>query len=169
MITVMVAGLLACTSGRGTAQVTAPLGDLECGKATLQTSAEGQASPAPRWAEGTAVQFCTQEDGTLHGPQLERYADGSVAVQGEWRKGERAGDWTRWTSQGAFSASVTYVDGRAEGVRREVSDDGLVVELVMAKGVAVDLRTLPADTPMPEWREGVLTEGLAHAAAAPPP
>lgn len=119
-----------------------------------------------RTAEGTVVRRCLGAEGEPHGRHVEVYPSGGVAVIGAWADGSRAGTWNRWTESGAFAGARTWEAGTLES-ERLVSSDGRVIELRYEAGVAVDWRTLPRDTPMPEWSKAALGTGLRHLESNP--
>jgi hypothetical protein len=55
------------------------------------------------------------EDGTINGSFLDRYPDGSLALEGEYEDGERSGEWTSWRPDGTSALEGNYEDGRREG------------------------------------------------------
>ncbi len=112
----------------------------------------------------THVFQCVDAEGRTIGDHLERYPGdpGSVAVEGRWAAGRVDGAWTVWRPDGAFAKRIHYVDGVADGEWLEVTSDGRVTAVHFAHGKVVDLSSLPADTEMPEWNEGVETRGRRY-------
>lgn len=74
-------------------------------------------TPGPR-AGGTEQQMVT-DTSTIRpvtdGPYEERYADGSLRIEGTMRAGQRHGLWTAYFRDGGVQSRSTYVDGVQHG------------------------------------------------------
>jgi len=117
-----------------------------------------------RFVEGTEVFQCVTAEGVLEGPHLERYPGdpGSVAVEGGWQAGAPHGTWTTWRTDGAFARRLEYDAGVPSGEWLEVTADRRITGITFEGGVVVGLRSLPTDSPMPEWSGGIETEGRRY-------
>lgn len=140
-----------------------PVGDgLACPGASERIDLAAGASDPARWLQGTDVRLCRTTAGANVGPHEERWPGGGLAAQGSWGEPGREGTWISFFPDGAFRSRVDYAAGVPHGLRQEVSSDGRVVELQLEQGVVVGLRSLPLETPMPQWSDGVQGEGLRH-------
>ena len=124
---------------------------------TIPTATESEA----RWAEGSEVRRCVDEEGVAHGKHVEVYDGNAVAVLGEWNTGQRTGTWLRWRVDGAFDGQAVWLDGTIQS-ERIVGSDGMVSELTYQDGVATSWATLSKATEMPEWNEGSQGTGVRH-------
>lgn len=131
-----------------------------CPEGTI--AAEGPAGAAGPDAPGASVRWCRAPDGAPEGPYVERWPDGGLAVEGTWAGGARDGVWTAWEPGGAFRSRITWDQGVQRGERLEVADDGRLIAFEMVDGAAHALRTLPADTAVPEWSDGKRTDGARY-------
>lgn len=141
--------------------------EVTCESGEVQVLQPDQPSEA-RTVDGTLLRHCLDADGARHGRHVELFSGGSPAAMGQWAHGEPQGTWTYWTPDGVFLRRSDYVAGRPDGLEQVVSDDGLILQIRYANGVADDLTTLPAETAMPEWVDGKATTGLRHRSVADP-
>lgn len=72
-------------------------------------------SPVPEIEPNTSGSACARPDGTLHGPAVQWWKDGSRAREGTHQNGLRSGTWTSWDREGPMSQQGAYVDGKASG------------------------------------------------------
>lgn len=111
------------------AQVVAP--------SRAQTTGLDEHGEAPHDTEGTRGQGAGAADFSLllrrlgHNRSrwgdsrfLERYPDGSLAVEGEYLDGERAGDWTSWHPEGSVQLEGQYAGGERVGRWRSYHPNG---------------------------------------------
>ncbi|MEN0064176.1 MAG: hypothetical protein AAGA48_18645 [Myxococcota bacterium] len=130
--------------------------------ATLRTTEPAETLDT-REGTDTQVLQCLDASGGLVGPQLERYPDeGAVAVEGTWEQGLRHGTWTVWRPDGAFVRQAHYDGGVPTDEWLEVTADGRITGVTFDAGVVVGLRSLPVDTEMPEWDQGIAMPGRRY-------
>jgi len=153
--------IVACTWG--TSGRRAPT-TVTCDDGTTLRDTAPDAEIATRFVPGTRVLQCLDGSSTLRGEHLERYPGdpGGVAVEGQWRDGARDGTWTTWRVDGAFARRATFEAGQPVGDWLEVGADGRVTVLSFEDGVVVGLSSLPTDTEMPEWTEGIEKRGRRY-------
>ncbi|MEO0603698.1 MAG: hypothetical protein AAF211_19830 [Myxococcota bacterium] len=137
---------------------------LTCPEGTTLRDTGPDAPLDDRVQPGTRVLQCLDAQGRPTGKHLERYPGepGGVAVEGEWTEGRAEGAWSVWRPDGAFARRFEVTGDRPAGEWLDVTTDGRVTAITFAEGVVVRLRTLPANTSMPEWDEGVQTEGRRY-------
>ena len=63
------------------------------------------------YADGTMAAEGRYFRGEPHGPWSYWHPDGQRATQGEWRRGKKHGLWTTWTVSGEVSVQTSYRDG----------------------------------------------------------
>lgn len=116
-----------------------------------------------RFAPGSQVLQCVADDTVPVGPHLELYPEsGAVAAEGQWEQGLRQGTWTAWREDGGFVRQAHYDGGVPVGEWLEVTSDGRVTGVTFDAGVVIGLRSLPTEAEMPEWNEGLATQGRRY-------
>ncbi|HHO50797.1 MAG TPA: hypothetical protein ENK18_07945 [Deltaproteobacteria bacterium] len=159
--------LLACAGAPAIPGLSAPDGTV-CPAGAEPLVLEPERPDPARWLPGTEVRLCRTAAGTNVGPHEERWPGSGRAVEGRWGEAGREGTWLSFFPDGAFRSRIDYAGGVPHGLRRELSADGRVVELQLEHGTTVGLRSLPRQTPMPEWSSGARSEGTRHLEHAGP-
>jgi len=58
------------------------------------------------------------------GSFVDRYADGAIAIEGQYQNDERTGEWSAWHADGTLSLEGEYADGKRVGRWRAYHPNG---------------------------------------------
>ncbi|MEM9378689.1 MAG: hypothetical protein AAGB93_01985 [Planctomycetota bacterium] len=107
--------------------------------------------------------------GDLDGRFMRWHANGEVAEEGDWVRGERVGWHRTYDDAGQVRTEGRWSDGLAEGLHRSFASNGVILEECGHHlGRRSGTRTLWADDGTLLWT-AEYTDGVAHDAAQPPP
>ncbi|MCB9563428.1 MAG: hypothetical protein H6708_23760 [Kofleriaceae bacterium] len=90
---------------------------------------------------------CAQPDGTLDGPFVERWPDGTIATTGRFAAGLLDGAWRRYHPGGALAEEGAWVAGKQDGTWRQLAADGTeLARYQMAAGTGTEVEAWPPAT-----------------------